>query len=117
MKKGKIWVEAQFLRSQYPALDKLMTAYENQKGFSGVGGMAILGAVISIVVTIIVLANAIPVLWPLATTASGNITAMVGTDAGTSLIKQFWPIVLLLVGIGIAIALIVYALKKFGVLV
>ena len=77
--------------------------------------MWILGAIISIVIVIIVLANAIPVLWPMATSASANITAMTGTDAGTTTIQAFWPVVLLLVGIGIAIGLIVFAMRKFGI--
>ena len=79
-------------------------------------GGGLLTAVIGIVVTIIVLARAIPVLWPLATEASENVTAMTGTDAGTTTIVAFWPIILLLVGLGIAIGLIVYALKRFNIL-
>jgi len=69
-----------------------------------------------VVVVIIVMARAIPVLWPLATEASENITGMTGTDAGTTTIQAFWPIILLLVGLGVAIGLIIYALKKFGIL-
>ena len=101
------------------AYNGAVSAMANERGAMAKGaliGGGILAAIISIVVTIIVLANAIPVLWPLATTASANITAMTGTDAGTTTIQAFWPIVLLLVGLGIAIGLIVYALKKFNVL-
>ena len=79
-------------------------------------GGGLLTAVSGIVVTIIVLARAIPVLWPLATEASANITAMEGTDAGTTTIVAFWPVVLLIVGLGVAIGLIVYALKRFNIL-
>lgn len=79
-------------------------------------GFAIVGSLVAVVVVIIVLANAIPVLWPLATGASGNITAMTGTDAGTTTIQAFWPIILLLVGLGVAVGLIVYALRRFGLL-
>lgn len=78
--------------------------------------MWILGSLITIVVVIIVLANAIPVIWPLAIASSGNITAMTGTDAGTTTIQAFWPIVLLLVGLGIAIGLITFAVKRFKIL-
>ena len=91
----------------------IICAYSYKKGGDKV---KILGALIGVVVVIIVLANAIPVLWPIATGASANITAMTGTDAGTETIQAFWPIVLLLVGLGIAISLIVYALRRFGVL-
>jgi len=76
----------------------------------------ILYALLGVVIVVIVLANAIPVLWPMATDASGNITAMTGTDAGTTTIQAFWPVVLLLVGLGVAVGLIVYALRKFGML-
>lgn len=79
-------------------------------------GLTLVGSLIGAVVMIIVLARAIPVLWPLATSASGNITAMTGTDAGTTTIQAFWPVILLLIGLGMAVGLIVWALKKFGVL-
>lgn len=71
-------------------------------------GLIIVGAVL------IVIATAFPILWPIVTSAGGNITAMAGTDAGTTTVQSFWPIVLLLVGLGIAVGLIVYAMKKFG---
>lgn len=78
--------------------------------------MFLLGAIVTVVVVIIALSRAIPILWPMATEASGNITAMTGTDAGTTTIQAFWPLILLLVGLGIAIGLVIYALKKFNVL-
>jgi hypothetical protein len=68
------------------------------------------------ITVIVVLGYAIPVLWPVATTASENITAMTGTDEGTVIIKAFWPVVLLLVGLGAAVGLIVFALKQFHIL-
>ena len=73
-------------------------------------------SVLGIVITIIILANAIPVLWPMATTAGANITAMTGTDSGTTMIIAFWPVALLIIGIGIAVAIIVFALKQFGLM-
>ena len=90
-------------------------AIADQRGISKIG-MGILGGLISVVVVIIVLARTIPILWPLATEASGNITAMTGTDAGTEMIQAFWPVVLLIVGISVAIGVIMYALNRFGVL-
>ena len=88
-------------------------AFANEVGAIGMG---LLSSVISLVVVIIVLATSIPILWPMATEASGNITAMTGTDAGTETIQAFWPVVLLIVGIGVAVGLIVYALKEFGIM-
>lgn len=86
------------------------------KGQEGFAGMAILYSLIGVVVVIIVLASAIPILWPMAVDASGNITAMTGTDAGTDMIQGFWPVALLIVGLGLGIAVIVYALKQFNVM-
>ena len=76
--------------------------------------MSLLSALIIIVVVMIVLGTSIPVLWPLLTDTSTNITAMTGTDAGTTTIQAFWPIILLIIGLGVAVGLIVFALKKFG---
>lgn len=78
--------------------------------------MGILVALIGVAVVLIVLGTAIPVLWPLAANSSVAIAAMEGTDAGTTTIQGFWPIILLVVGLGIAVGLIVYALKRFGLL-
>ncbi|OGM08558.1 hypothetical protein A2Z67_01815 [Candidatus Woesebacteria bacterium RBG_13_36_22] len=78
--------------------------------------MKLLYGIIITSVVLIVIAVAFPVLWPLVTGAGGNITAMVGTDAGTTTVQAFWPIVLLLVGLGVAVGLIMYALKKFNVM-
>lgn len=78
--------------------------------------MKILYALIGVAVVLIVLGSAIPVLWPLAAGSADNISAMTGTDAGTTTIKAFWPIILLIIGLGIAIGLIIYGLKKFGMM-
>lgn len=79
-------------------------------------GLGILSGIIAVVVVIIVLANTIPVLWPMATTASENITSMSGTDAGTTTMKAFWPIALLMCGLGIGVGMIVFGLRKFGLI-
>lgn len=84
-------------------------------GESGIVGMYLLTAVIGVVITVTVLAYAIPVLWPVATTASENITSMTGTDAGTSTLKAFWPIALLIVGLGMAVGVIYFGLRAFGI--
>jgi len=78
--------------------------------------MWILGSIITTVIVIIVVATAFPVLWDIALDASENISAMTGTDAGTTTIQAFFPIVLMLVGLGIAVGLIMYAVKKFRVM-
>ena len=78
--------------------------------------MGLLAALITVSVVLIVIATAFPIVWPMVTSASSNITGMTGTDAGTTTVQGFWPLILLVVGIGIAIGLIMYGLKRFGVL-
>ena len=78
--------------------------------------MGLLYALITVAVVLIVIATAFPIIWPMVTSAGANITAMTGTDAGTTTIQGFWPLIMLVVGIGIAIGLIMYGLRKFGVL-
>ena len=86
--------------------------------------MGLLIGLISVAVVLIVIATAFPIVWPMVTSAgynivgsvSENITGMTSTDVGTTTIKGFWPLILLVVGIGIAIGLIVYGLKKFQIM-
>lgn len=77
--------------------------------------MGILKGLIVVAVVLVVLGSAIPVLWPLVTGTTANITSMAGTDSGTELIQAFWPIIILVIGLGIAVGLIMYGLKKFGI--
>lgn len=92
-----------------------MRMISSEDGASMVGGMAILGALIGVVVVLVVMSEAIPVLWPIAANSTA-IADMTGTDAGTTTMQAFWPIVLLLVGLGVAVGLIVFALKRFNLL-
>ena len=79
--------------------------------------MGLLVGLIGIVVVLIVIGTAFPILWPMVTGAvTDNITAMTGTDAGTTTFISFWPVVLLVVGLGIAVGIVVFALRKFGLL-
>ena len=78
--------------------------------------MGLLIALITVSVILIVIATAFPIIWPMVVDAGGNITAMTGTDAGTTTLQGFWPLILLVVGIGIAIGLIMFGLNKFRVM-
>ena len=78
--------------------------------------MGLLIGLITVAVVLIVIATAFPIIWPMVITAGDNITAMTGTDAGTTTVQGFWPLILLVVGIGIAIGLIMFGLKKFGIM-
>jgi hypothetical protein len=71
--------------------------------------------VLGLILTFIVLGCALPALWPMLGTVTEDVTSMnVTGDAGGALIKTVWPVGLLLMGIGIAVALILFTLKKFG---
>ena len=77
--------------------------------------MALLVGIIGVVVVLLVIGTVFPVLWPMVTgSVTANITAMTGTDAGTTTIQAFWPVILLVVGMGLAVGLIMFGLKKFG---
>lgn len=78
--------------------------------------MTILLALITVSVVLIVIATAFPIVWPMVVAAGANVTSMEGTDAGTTTLVGFWPLILLVVGIGIAIGLIMYGLKKFQIM-
>ena len=75
--------------------------------------MGLLVGLIMVAVVLIVIATAFPIIWPMVITAGSNITAMTETDAGTTTMQGFWPLILLVVGLGIAVGLIIYGLKKF----
>ena len=96
-------------------LPKVLKWIKNRVSFfeSGFADMKILYGLLAVMITLIVLGSAIPVLWPLIASSGENITAMTGTDQGPVFIQTFWPIVLMLIGLGIAVGLIIFAIKKF----
>lgn len=78
-----------------------------------VGG-GLLGGLLGAVVLLVVISKAFPILWPIAANTTA-IDAMTGTDAGTTTFKALYTIVLLLVGLGVIIGLIMYALRRFKI--
>lgn len=65
---------------------------------------------------LVVLGALIPILWPLMDTTNTDIQAMNGTSTITTFLQTMWPIVLLIIGIGICAGLVFFALRKFGVI-
>ena len=110
IQRAKVAVEAAIKNGE--TSQAVLAKIASQAGFSGMG---ILGSLLGVVVVLVVMTRAIPVLWPLAANSTA-IDAMTGTDAGTTTVQAFWPIILLLVGLGLAIGLIVFALRKFGLM-
>lgn len=78
----------------------------------GTGVKHVLGIVLGGAVILLVVGNAFVSLWPSVTTVAGNVTAMSGTDAGTTTMKWAFPLALLVFGVVIGIALIMWALDQ-----
>lgn len=76
-------------------------------------GSASLKGIIGIVILVVVLAAAIPVLWPMIADSDADIQAMNGTDDGTGFIQKFWPIMILVGGIGIGVGILMKVIKKY----
>lgn len=72
--------------------------------------------VLGVVMLIIVLGALIPVLWPMMEATDTDIQALTQTGPITVFLQTMWPIVLLVIGIGVAAGLVFYSLKKFGVI-
>ena len=74
--------------------------------------------VLGVILIAVVIAALLPVLLPLLFDSIGDIDAITHEDAGAelSLLKTLWPIVVMIVIIGIAAGLVFFALKRFGVI-
>ena len=81
------------------------------------GGMRnALIAVIGIIVILIVIASVFIAAWPQVSTVTANVSSMTGTDTGTTMFKGFWPVVILLAGLIIALIPLFFVLNKLGVI-
>lgn len=100
------WFEGQVL-SRYYGIKEAFAMHERgelsiKSLLAAVMGVAILGA-------------AVPVLWPVIADSDTAIQAMNGTDDGTGFIQEFWPIGIMIGGIGVGIGLVYMIMKKFNV--
>lgn len=87
---------------------------EAYKGLKQAGVISV-KSLITGAVGVVILATAIPVLWPMIADSDTTIQAMNGTDDGTAFIQSFWPIGIMIGGIGIGVGLVYMLLKKFNV--
>lgn len=94
-------------------LRTMLASFRN--GEVGLMGMQLLSGLLGVVIIMLVMSYAVPVLWPLVVTASANVTAMSGSDGGTTIMKALWPVALLMVGLGVGIGLIIFALRQLDV--
>ena len=82
---------------------------------SEVGAFGV-GSIVGVMVGVVVIGTIVVALWDTFVGTDTAVQALVGTDAGTTTLKAMWPIVLVVVGIGVAAGVVMWALRKFGVL-
>lgn len=70
--------------------------------------------IIGIVLIVVVLGALLPVLWPMIEDTGTDIAAMEGGTA-TDFIQAMWPILLIVIGVGVGAGLIFFALRNLGV--
>lgn len=80
------------------------------------GKMGLVAGIIGGVIGIVVLAKVAVAMWPTFVGTGTDVAALTQTDAGTETLQAIWPIVIVVVGIGIAAGAIFWALRKFGVM-
>ena len=74
--------------------------------------------VLGVILIAVVVAALVPVLLPLLFDSIGDIEDITHEDAGAELdlLQTLWPIVVMIVIIGIAAGLVFFALRRFGVI-
>lgn len=70
--------------------------------------------IITTFVLIIVLGQVVPALWPTFISSDTSVQALTDNSTATTTFQAFWPIVLLIIGLGVAVGLIMYAIKRFN---
>ena len=99
--------------------DKLHESAKTNNGFirlaSEVGEFGV-GAVISVTVGIVVIGAILVALWPTITGTNTSVQAMTQSDAGTTTLKALWPIAIIVIGIGVAAGVVIWACEKFGLM-
>jgi len=111
------WVdEVRAKAGVYSMINRIKLAYVmSRRVLRGQEGSILTGIILAIL-TIVILGFMLPAFWPMLTESTANISAINGTDTATVFLKTGWPIAILIVGIGIVVALIYFALRQFGVI-
>lgn len=78
-------------------------------------GAGSLKSIITVTVTVVILGTAVPVLWPLFAGSDTDIQAMTETDSGTVFIQTFWPILILIGGIGLVVGIVYMVMRRFNI--
>lgn len=74
--------------------------------------------VLGVILIAVVIAALLPVLLPLLFDSLGDIDAITHEDAGAELdlLQTIWPIVVMIIIIGVAAGLVFFALRRFNVI-
>lgn len=67
-------------------------------------------------IILLVAGTLLPVIWPLMVGTDTAVQALTETDSATTTLQTFWPVVLLVGGIGIAAGAIFFVLRRVGVM-
>jgi membrane protein insertase Oxa1/YidC/SpoIIIJ len=76
-----------------------------------------IGKVLGVIVTVVVLGAIIggaSGLWDTMMDSDTSVQAITDATAPTTIFQTLWPIMLLVIGVGIAAGVIMYAVKEFG---
>lgn len=107
-------VDIQFAQAR--KLYAMHIKYMAEHGQTGNIQIPVIGGLLAVVIGLIVVMKMFPILWPMATEATDNATATLAgkTDVGSTTFVAFIPIILLVVGLGVAVAVLIWALREFN---
>ena len=100
-----------FVRDHFPRwlAIRLAQVHDNQ------GGASVVTKVIYLALGILIVGTIIPAMWPVAVATLTDVSAMNGTDTGTTMIQALWPVGIMVAAIGLGVWLIFYAMRQLGV--
>jgi hypothetical protein len=84
--------------------------------FANQAGEVTTAGIVGGIVGIVVIGAVVSAMWGTFQSSGTSIAALTQTDAGTTTLKALWPVVIVVGGVGLGVAGIMYALKKFGVM-
>lgn len=70
--------------------------------------------VVYLVIGIVLLGALIPALWPTVEDTATDVAAMNATTVGGEFIQNMWPVILIIIGLGLGAFLIFWGLRQLG---
>jgi hypothetical protein len=80
------------------------------------GEIALVGAIVSGIVGVVVIGLLVVNLWPTFLTSITGVAALTATDTATTTLKGIWPLVGVVAGIGVPVAAVIYVLHHFDII-